>query len=226
MDRKYIGTHLKNYLLHESDEFDEFLSSVKDNLVSAKNEFKSFLDKVTNNEIDGVDKEDVATSLKTSATGSRLLQDTAFKARLGEVARNIGVPPTALVRVMNKESRMNPHAVNAKTNATGLIQFMPSTAKMLGTTVEDLKKMSALEQLDYVEKYYLPYKGKVHNYEDLYMATFFPAALGKSKDTVMRTKNLSAETISSQNPVIARAAGKQPGEPLTVQDFLTYAKAA
>jgi len=36
--------------------------------------------------------------------------------------------------------------------ATGLIQFMPDTAKRLGTSTEALRKMGAINQLDYVFK--------------------------------------------------------------------------
>jgi hypothetical protein len=40
----------------------------------------------------------------------------------------------------------------AGSGAVGLIQFMPSTAKGLGTSTEALKKMSAVQQLDFVKK--------------------------------------------------------------------------
>lgn len=222
--KDFIGLHLKNHLLHEADEVDTFLDSIKTSLSKAKGEFRDFINKVMNDEVENVDNEDVVKSLKTTATGSALMKDSAFNARVGEVASTIGVPANALMKVMNMESGLNPEAVNAKTKATGLIQFMPKTAERLGTSVNDLKSMSALEQLDYVEKYYQPYKGKVRNYVDLYMVTFFPAALGKSDDTVLRTKTQSAELISKQNPAIAKAAGKTPGEPLTVGDFKKYAR--
>ena len=47
------------------------------------------------------------------------------------------------------ESRLNPQAVNPISGATGLIQFMPSTARG-GTTTAVLKRMSNVQQLDYV----------------------------------------------------------------------------
>src|SRR5215203_1006885 len=49
----------------------------------------------------------------------------------------------------------------AGSGATGLIQFMPSTAKALGTTVAKLAAMSPVEQLNYVWKYFKGYKGKL-----------------------------------------------------------------
>jgi hypothetical protein len=224
MSRNTIAAELRKNLLKESAEVDEFIKTIKDGLVKAKNEFKKFLDDVTKGDFPNVDTEDVAKSVKTSASGAALLKDVAFRARVGEVADNLGVDSSALIKIMNKESGLKPHAQNPRTKATGLIQFMPKTAERLGTTVDELKDMSALEQMDYVEQYFRPYRGKVHNYEDLYLVTFFPAALGKPEDWVMRTKKTSAELISKQNPVIARAAGKQPGEPLTVGDFRKYAR--
>src|SRR5690606_6559570 len=38
--------------------------------------------------------------------------------------------------------------------ATGLIQFMPTTARELGTSTDALARMSAVEQLEYVERYF------------------------------------------------------------------------
>jgi hypothetical protein len=226
MSRKIIATHLKNYLLHESDEWNDMVTDIKSSLSTAKGEFRKFLDGIISGEDTHVTKSDVAKSIKTSASGAALLKDSAFKYRASEVAQNIGVPTSALIRVMNKESRLNPKAVNQRSGASGLIQFMPSTAKGLGTSVEEIRNSPAIKQLDWVEQYFKPYRGKVHNYEDLYMVTFFPAALGKPKDKIIRTKRLSAELISRQNPVIARAAGKTPGTPLTVGDFYKYAAAA
>lgn len=67
----------------------------------------------------------------------------------------------------------------AGSGAVGLIQFMPKTAKALGTTSEKLEKMSAIEQLDYVKKYLNPYRSKLKKLEDVYMAILYPAAVGK-----------------------------------------------
>ena len=48
----------------------------------------------------------------------------------------------------------SPSVQNGKTKATGLIQFMPTTAKDLGTTIEALKAMDFMTQLDWVFKYF------------------------------------------------------------------------
>lgn len=68
------------------------------------------------------------------------------------VAQRINCDYGDLLAVMNGESGLNPAAVNSRSGATGLIQFMPSTARNLGTTTEALRSMSAIEQLSYVEE--------------------------------------------------------------------------
>jgi hypothetical protein len=54
-----------------------------------------------------------------------------------------------------------------------------ATSSLLNTTITKLKNMTALEQLDYVEKYFMPHKGKLKTLEDVYLAVFSPAFIGK-----------------------------------------------
>ena len=61
-----------------------------------------------------------------------------FCAKLQSICNKLQISPEWLLAVMYIESRINPYAVNKYTNATGLIQFMPSTAKSLGTTTAEL----------------------------------------------------------------------------------------
>ena len=71
----------------------------------------------------------------------------------------------------------------AGSGAVGLIQFMPSTAVQLGVTVNQLAEMSAVEQLDYVEKYFEPYASRINTLSDMYMAILAPAYIGKAGTT-------------------------------------------
>lgn len=125
----------------------------------------------------------------------------AFLAKVISICRILDIEPEWLMQVFINESGMDHQAVNTKSNATGLIQFMPSTAISLGTTVAALKAMSNVQQLDYVYKYLAPYAGKMKSYIDLYFTVFFPAAIGKPDDWVLQTSKLSASLIASQNPV-------------------------
>jgi hypothetical protein len=70
----------------------------------------------------------------------------------------------------------------AGSGAVGLIQFMPGTAKGLGTTTDELAALTAEEQLEFVHKYFLPYKGKLIKLSDVYMAILWPAAIGRDDD--------------------------------------------
>lgn len=67
----------------------------------------------------------------------------------------------------------------AGSSGTGLIQFMSFTAKNLGTTVSALAAMSFEQQMDYVAKYFRPWRGRLKTLEDLYMAILWPAGIGK-----------------------------------------------
>lgn len=105
----------------------------------------------------------------------------AFVAKIKAISSRLGIDPNWLMKVINKESAgtFSPSIKNPNSSATGLIQFMADTAKGLGTTTSKLAKMSAIDQLDYVEKYFKPYKGKMHSFADVYIAVFYPAALNK-----------------------------------------------
>jgi tape measure domain-containing protein len=88
------------------------------------------------------------------------------------MAARLGQDPNKLMNIMAFESQLNPAKKNPRSTATGLIQFMRDTATGLGTTVEDLKKMGAIEQLDYVEKYFKKFSTlrQYASQEELYTA--------------------------------------------------------
>ena len=100
---------------------------------------------------------------------------------LQDAADKLGVAKEWLYGVMYFESTLNPQAFNSVTGATGLIQFVPTTAKDIGTTTEDLMQMDFTEQIPYVVKYlqrYMPF----YNFIDLYLAVFYPAAIKRTDD--------------------------------------------
>ena len=145
--------------------------------------------------------------------GNELLKDSEFSSKLSQVAANIWCNVSDLITVMRAESRTpdNPEwidskAVNPNGWATGLIQFMPKTAIWLWTTTENLMKMSALDQLDYVQMYFEQNSRgyKLNNVADLYRVVFFPISLGKPENWVFESNELSAGLIARKNPAIAR----------------------
>src|SRR3546814_21044933 len=74
------------------------------------------------------------------------------------MAARLGTKPEYLMAVMSFETggSFSPaQANNAGSGATGLIQFMPNTAAGLGTSAAALAQMSPVEQLQYVEPYFM-----------------------------------------------------------------------
>lgn len=134
-------------------------------------------------------------SLLKADDGIEISDNSLFNDKLQEIADELGVTVDDLVGIMQHESRLNPSAVNPYTGAVGLIQFMPNTAKGLGTSIDALKQMSAVDQLDYVKKFYKPIAGKAKDIGDLYMYTFLPAAVGKPDDFVIGVKGSDSKVF-------------------------------
>jgi hypothetical protein len=112
------------------------------------------------------------------------LPDEFFVALRGVCAR-IGCDPADLLAVMMSESNVSPTAQHTGSKATGLIQFMPATLKGLGWTAgpDAFRQVSAVDQLDYVERYYRPYaKYGLGSAGRLYQATFLPATMPSGSD--------------------------------------------
>ena len=103
-----------------------------------------------------------------------------FALALSGVGERLGLDPNYLAAVMSLESGFKPDAVNPKGGATGLIQFMPATATLLGTTASALRQMTAIQQLPFVEAFYRKAGQSIRKNTpgDYYMATFMPAFVG------------------------------------------------
>ena len=115
-----------------------------------------------------------------------------FRQRVREIAASLKTDPDYLMACMAFETgeTFSPSERNAAgSGATGLIQFMPSTAQALGTTTEELASMTAVEQLEFVEKYFKQSSGKLSSLDDVYMAILWPVAVGKPRDFVLFDKN-------------------------------------
>ncbi len=111
-----------------------------------------------------------------------------FKERVLWIADALDCDPNHLMACMAWESGESfaPDKKNmAGSGATGLIQFMPSTAKALGTTTAKLAAMTAEDQLRVVYEYFRPLAGKLNNLGDVYMAILWPKAVGRPDDFVL-----------------------------------------
>jgi len=123
----------------------------------------------------------------------------AFAKKVKEISKLLKIKADWLMSVMKFESNLNPYAYNKISGAAGLIQFMPETRTNLNLSLAKILQISNVKQLDYVYKYLKPYAGKMKRFEDVYFAVFFPGAIGKKRNFVLRTANLPASTIARQN---------------------------
>lgn len=122
----------------------------------------------------------------TMAWGAKV--SPTFRDRVAVLAADQGSDPSCFMACMAFESgeTFRANIANAAgSGAVGLIQFMPQTAAQLGTTTEMLAKMTPEDQLIFVAKYFAPFKGRLHNLGDIYMAILWPGAIGKPDDWVM-----------------------------------------
>ena len=116
--------------------------------------------------------------------------DIAFRVRVREMGDNLNLNPDWLMAVMGFETgyTFDPTSSNPGSSATGLIQFLETTARGLGTTTTALRRMTAVQQLDYVEKYFAQYASRITNLGDCYMAVLWPVAMGRPDSYVIWTK--------------------------------------
>ena len=140
-----------------------------------------------------------------------------FYNKVVQVSKRINCNPNDLMGLMNSESGLDSTAEN-KIGAVGLIQFLPKTAASLFTSPEQAKKMSkeeqliyskklksmsAVEQLDYVEKFLTEAKrtaGYSNNQKigpgTLYALTFLP---GYAKNDILAEKEKDPNKYYAQN---------------------------
>jgi hypothetical protein len=121
----------------------------------------------------------------------------AFIEKVKDVARYLWVIPEHLMFLMWFETghTLNSHIQNS-IGATGLIQFMPDTARYLGTTTEALKNMSNVEQMNWVQKDLSRFRYEYQDWLDLYCGIFWPAAVGKPD-----TFRITSDIVAKENPL-------------------------
>lgn len=130
-------------------------------------------------------------NLAKIAWGAKVSRE--FKLKVIEVCERLEINPDYLMSCMAFETgeTFSPSVRNPNGSATGLIQFMANTARVLGTTINELAGMTSVEQMDYVEKYFKPYTGKIKTIEDVYMVIFCPRAVGKPNSYILYNEGKS-----------------------------------
>jgi hypothetical protein len=124
----------------------------------------------------------------------------AFKTKVLTICRRLKVETDYLMSCMAFETgkSFSPSIHNAAgSGAVGLIQFMPATARAMHTTTAALGAMTAVQQLDYVERYFasrIATYGQLRSLEDVYMSILYPAAIGQPDTHVLFNRGTTAYT--------------------------------
>jgi len=146
-------------------------------------------------------------------------QDKDFNVKLKKVADALGVDEAHLRKIIKFETAgtFSPSSHDPWNVSVGLIGFTERTARGLGTSKAALAKMTAVEQLDYVYKFYK--KNGLKPGSDvgtMYMLTFMPAyayapdskVLGKKGGGMLDNTGLSMHKVWEQNPGFGKSKGK------------------
>jgi hypothetical protein len=135
---------------------------------------------------------------------------SAFVSKITSISAKLGIDPNWLMVVMKNESGLKSNIENS-IGCVGLIQFCPDKArgsyKTLGgkkVNLQSLKNISAVSQLEYVYMYYKSFAYKMNSVYDVYLATFYPYAIGKKDSYVFGSERSDswARKVGSQNPAI------------------------
>lgn len=121
-----------------------------------------------------------------------MAREPDFLPKLIAGSRARGMNPDHLLNVMAVETSgtFNPGIKNPNSSASGLIQFMNSTAQQLGTTTAAIRAMTATQQLDLVFKYfdnYIKKYGTLDTQGKVYAAVG-AGKVGENDDSVVMRK--------------------------------------
>lgn len=133
----------------------------------------------------GRSKQSVASKSGSGATNEM----EAFARKAVQVANELGIKPEHLLGIIGAESNFNPKAVNRSSGATGLIQFMPTTANLLGTSTDKLKNMDRVDQLDYVKKFFQRFINEGANFKKLGVAGAYGAVFAGNPNASMGVRD-------------------------------------
>lgn len=183
-----------------------FRDSVGDDLLDAWNEERKDKGLPTFDELDAAAEEQAPMrGQNISDEGSEqprvkadlhegITADDEFMDVFTEHAINAGIDPELVLPLISHESGGDPQARNAQSGASGLIQFLDSTARRYGfESAEEFGKLSAAEQAPYIVQYLVDSGVTAeHDQGDIYVAISAPAALNESDDFRVYEKGTDA----------------------------------
>ena len=113
---------------------------------------------------------------------------TSLRKPLRAAASKLNVDADFLASTIRFETGPDPWSTSVKnphSGATGLIQFMPSTAKALGTTTAALAAMNHEQQMQYVVKYFTKLAPIPNSIKGVYLSVFWPKFRSNADSTVI-----------------------------------------
>ena len=123
------------------------------------------------------------------AKASPFLSDPlAFERKVRRISRRLEMPPEWLMAVIHAESQFDGGTTSSiGSGATGLIQWLPETAKNLNTTIAKIRNMNHLEQLDLIYDYLSEHleaneKERFESLTEVYVAVLFPQVSSQMTD--------------------------------------------
>ncbi len=126
-----------------------------------------------------------------------------FWLELQAIAERLKIQPEWILNVMACESLLNPSARNSLPGqtASGLLQFIEATAQSMGTTTAAIRRMNPVEQLQLVERYFTPFRGRLKNMADVYTTVFrgFVVEGGDATEVVPLDNSSKEKRIYSLN---------------------------
>ena len=158
-------------------------------------------------------------------TKDQFLQIPGMKARMEQLAKKHGFTVEEMLYVIQRESNFDPAGRNEDGGATGLIQFYGDLYKEDGKVkvrdyktingkqykLNDIRKMSALEQMELIDEYFVENHKKG---EDPYITVAYPKAKNMDMDAIIGGPN---DSIAKQNPQWVNEDGN-----VTKQSILNY----
>jgi hypothetical protein len=138
--------------------------------------------------------------------------DPEFTSAVSNLAGKYNISESEVYAVIQGESAFNPQATNPS-GASGLFQFMPDTARELGTSTEAILAMTPTEQVAVYDQYLSKWNYNGENRLGIMQAA--PAFAGRGPDEVIYAEGTAAW---EQNP----GWREMGGGPITVKSINNY----
>jgi len=142
------------------------------------------------------DTKDIPTNVRVKGKTSwkELSQNDSFTKIYNDMKQTFpGLDDNEFAKMIERESSFDTRALNTSSGASGLFQFIPKTARSLGTSTFKIRRMSADKQLALYSNYMEKWIGAGNTVKGkLALLQAAPAYANAANDTVVYKKNTKA----------------------------------